>query len=126
MGGGSPLLSKYKKGIIKEPSTSDMKIDHWVTVVGYGSEDGTDFWRIRNSWGEGWGEQGHFRISRKNVALLSSLDAPLFFFRAIVYLTASDSAQTEAPKAQSSTPTPSPTPTPSSTTSSPTPSPVHV
>ncbi|XP_039169677.1 ervatamin-B [Eucalyptus grandis] len=41
------------------------KLDHAVVVVGYGtSEEGTDFWKIRNSWGETWGERGYMRIQR--------------------------------------------------------------
>jgi len=87
--GDAPYFQKYSQGIIKEPSTEEMKIDHWVTVVGYGTdEEGTDFWKIRNSWGETWGEKGHFRILRKNDALLASKEAPLFFFKAISYISA--------------------------------------
>ncbi|KAF8007397.1 hypothetical protein BT93_K1413 [Corymbia citriodora subsp. variegata] len=38
---------------------------HAVAIVGYGTtEDGTKYWKIRNSWGETWGEAGYMRIQR--------------------------------------------------------------
>jgi len=38
--------------------------DHVVEVVGWGVADGKEFWEIRNSWGEYWGEAGFGRVLR--------------------------------------------------------------
>ncbi|CAH1419302.1 unnamed protein product [Lactuca virosa] len=35
-----------------------------LVVVGYGTEDGNDYWLVRNSWGSGWGEEGYIRLKR--------------------------------------------------------------
>ena len=39
-------------------------LDHAITVVGYGTENGQDYWLIKNSWGADWGEKGFIRLKR--------------------------------------------------------------
>lgn len=49
-------------------------LDHAVVVVGYGSgapdptdpagERTLDYWLVKNSWGEEWGEKGFFKLAR--------------------------------------------------------------
>jgi len=37
---------------------------HAVNLIGYGTEKGTDFWLVRNSWSEHWGDNGHIKVAR--------------------------------------------------------------
>ena len=52
----------YAGGIYDEASCSAVNLDHAVICVGYGSENGTNYWIVRNSWGTGWGEAGYIRM----------------------------------------------------------------
>ncbi|KAG8492172.1 hypothetical protein CXB51_009593 [Gossypium anomalum] len=53
----------YKGGVFTEDCGSSFA--HAVTVVGYGTgEEGLNYWLVKNSWGETWGENGYIRIQR--------------------------------------------------------------
>lgn len=61
-------LKDYRSGIVnRQTRNSKIKItdlSHAVVIVGYGREDGFDYWIVKNSWGSAWGEGGFFRILR--------------------------------------------------------------
>jgi len=54
----------YTGGILDPSVCSASNLNHGVVIVGYGEEDGTAYWKIRNSWGTSWGEDGYFRMKR--------------------------------------------------------------
>jgi len=63
-------LENYTSGIY-EDTTGDHNIVHDISVVGFGVENGTKYWVVRNSWGSHWGESGFVRVVRgkNNIAI---------------------------------------------------------
>lgn len=55
----------YQGGILEsdEKECDPKELNHGVALVGYGSENGKEYWIVRNSWGQGWGEQGYIRVA---------------------------------------------------------------
>jgi cathepsin L len=51
-------------------------IDHGVTLVGYGIDKTRNekYWTIKNSWGNGWGEQGNIRLLRQEGKVHCGID----------------------------------------------------
>merc|ERR1712180_171312 len=61
-------FNDYEGGIFDGCPSEDWSAtgwrDHAVTVVGYGTENGTPYWLIKNSWGTTWGENGFMKMKR--------------------------------------------------------------
>ena len=55
------VFQQYTSGIFDSSSCGDT-LDHATLLVGYGSENGTEYWIMKNSWGTGWGEDGYMRL----------------------------------------------------------------
>lgn len=61
------VFQLYKGGVL----TSDkcgVQLDHGVLIVGYGTDNGIEYWKVKNSWGPSWGESGYLRIGRNETA----------------------------------------------------------
>jgi len=59
----------YKGGVLaNDECGKDARIDHGVLVVGYGKDDetGMQYWMVKNSWGESWGEKGYIKLARNS------------------------------------------------------------
>jgi len=55
----------YKGGIVDLDATQcPPTLNHGTALVGYGTENGKDYWILKNFWTINWGEQGYFRIAR--------------------------------------------------------------
>jgi C1A family cysteine protease len=59
---GDKQFMFYSSGILTT-TTCGTYLDHAITAVGYSSENGKGFFKVRNSWGKSWGEDGYIRMS---------------------------------------------------------------
>ncbi|XP_076259754.1 procathepsin L-like [Rhynchophorus ferrugineus] len=58
------FIQFYESGIFHLSLCYIFGLNHGVLAVGYGSENGTDYWVVKNSWGADWGENGYIRFKR--------------------------------------------------------------
>lgn len=71
-----PAFQSYKSGVLTGRCGNNL--DHGVLVVGYGTLNGVDYWKVKNSWGTSWGEDGYILIERSSKDLCGVLDAPSY------------------------------------------------
>merc|ERR1711958_9794 len=55
-------FQNYASGVLT--GNCGTNLDHGVLAVGFGTESGTDYWKVKNSWGTSWGMNGYVLIQR--------------------------------------------------------------
>ena len=59
------VFQQYTSGVM-DSYLCGTKLDHAITAVGYGTENGKEYYLVRNSWGPDWGDKGYIKIAAED------------------------------------------------------------
>jgi C1A family cysteine protease len=104
----------YKGGVL-DNAACGKQLDHGVLAMGYGTDSGKDYYKVKNSWGAAWGEAGYIRMvqGKDQCGIADAASYPTG---------ASKIVQPTPPPTPPPAPTPPTPPTPAAPTPPPTPS----
>lgn len=56
----------YESGIYSSDDCQNttQDVNHAVLAIGFGKENGEEYWLVKNSWSDSWGDEGYFKIKR--------------------------------------------------------------
>merc|ERR1712187_267449 len=57
------VFQHYTGGVLTNDACGS-QLDHGVLAVGYGIDNGQMYWKVKNSWGTTFGEEGYIRIEK--------------------------------------------------------------
>jgi len=56
----------------------NINLNHAIQLVGYGTDEELgDYWLVRNSWGDFWGENGYIRMQRESEPVCGMDSTPM-------------------------------------------------
>ena len=71
------IFQFYESGILNDASCGT-ELDHGVLAVGYGTENGTPYFIVKNSWGSSWGDNGYIKIAGTKDNICGILSQPSY------------------------------------------------
>lgn len=70
-------MFKYQSGVFYDEKCIGRQPDHYVLLVGYGTDDTQgDYWVLKNSWGPDWGQAGYLWLARNRDGHCGILASP--------------------------------------------------